>query len=104
MASLKLNKHDLYVMKLCRELAPYYDSIRTHVPLVSLRTKRSIGEIDIVAKRGDKFDIYEVKCSYRIHKAKKQLKKFRKILNMEDKRGKNFFYCGITGIIEMVTA
>lgn len=55
-------------------------------------SKRSLGEIDIIAKKGDRFDLYEVKCSYRIMKAKKQLDRLKKYLKLENTR--SYFYCG----------
>ena len=59
-----------------------YYSISLHVKIES--KKRSLGEIDIVAKKGNKIDLYEVKCSHRILKAKKQLNKMVFGGNIED--------------------
>lgn len=99
---MKLTKHDAYVKELCEQIQHRYDSLDTHVHLISERTKREVGEIDVVARKGDRVDLYEVKCSYRIHKAKRQLKKFSRIMSKEQNVGENFFYCGLSGIIELV--
>jgi len=63
------------------------------VPLYSKR-KRRIAEIDILAINGKYHDVYEVKCSYRIVKARKQLQKIRKILSRHSNVRNAFFYCG----------
>ncbi|MBI2541726.1 hypothetical protein HYV80_03380 [Candidatus Woesearchaeota archaeon] len=55
-------------------------------------SKRSFGEIDLIAKKGNRFDLYEVKCSYRIMKAKKQLSRLKRYLKLENSR--SYFYCG----------
>lgn len=88
--SIKLSKHDRYVLELKDRIKDNYDSISTNVPL--RHSKRSLGEIDIIAKKGDRFDLYEVKCSYRIVKAKKQLDRLKKYLKLENSR--SYFYCG----------
>jgi len=51
-----------------------------------------LGEVDILAKKGSRLDLYEVKCSYRILKAKKQLSRAKKNLNL--KNAGSYFYCG----------
>jgi len=88
-------------MDLCRRLESEYDSILTHVPLYSFKTKRKksnkkrrIAEIDILAINKNYCDVYEVKCSYRIVKAKHQLNKIKKILSSTSKVRNSFFYCG----------
>lgn len=87
---IKPNKHDRYVQKLVRQLRPDYDSISTHLKLE--KKKRLIGEVDIIARRGNKLYLFEVKCSYRIVKARKQLTKLKRIFNSYDTTC--FFYCG----------
>lgn len=86
----KLNKHDRYVEELVKQLKPDYDSISTH--LILKRKKRIIGEVDVVARRDTEVHLFEVKCSYRIVKARKQLTKFKKI--MRDEKASCFFYFG----------
>ena len=90
MKPVKLSKHDRYVLELSSKIKDRYDSISMNVPI--RHSKRSLGEIDIVAKKGNRLDFYEVKCSYRIVKAKKQLNRIRNILNLKNAR--IFFYCG----------
>jgi len=75
-----------------------YDSISLHVKIEN--KKRSLGEIDIVAKKGNKIDLYEVKCSHRILKAKKQLNKMKRLLNLEKSR--SYFYCGSSRVLTVV--
>ncbi len=90
MKGQKLSKHDMYVLELSNKIKHNYDSVSLNVPVKHY--KRSLGEIDIVAKKGDKFDLYEVKCSFRILKAKKQLDRMKRHLKLED--AGSYFYCG----------
>ncbi|MBI2572800.1 hypothetical protein HYV86_02995 [Candidatus Woesearchaeota archaeon] len=92
-------KHDHYVSKLKEYLESDYDSILTHVPLYQThkRKQRLIGEIDILARKGNYYDIYEVKCSPRMVKARKQLRKIRKVSNFNISR--MFFYCGSSAML-----
>lgn len=90
MNHIKLSKHDMYVLELSNRIKHKYDSISVNVPLKQY--KRSIGEIDIMAKKGNRLDLYEVKCSYRIMKAKKQLARIKRLLNLKNAR--SYFYCG----------
>ncbi len=90
MKTAKLSKHDRYVLELSSKIKDRYDSISLNVPVK--HSKRSLGEIDIVAKKGSRLDLYEVKCSYRITKARKQLNRIKNILNL--KNAKSYFYCG----------
>jgi hypothetical protein len=88
----KITKHDSFMMELCKELELQYDSIQTNIILYS-KKRRRVAEIDILACKDGKCDIYEVKCSYRFTKAKKQLKKLRRLVpNVKN----TFFYCGLT--------
>ena len=89
---LSLNKHDRYVKELCDQIKDEYDSISTNVEL--RKKKRSLGEIDIVAKKGKDIDLFEVKCSYRITKAKKQARSIQKHLRFNIHNF--YFYCGAT--------
>ena len=77
-------------MELSSRIKDNYDSISMNVPVK--HSKRSLGEIDIIAKKGNRFDLYEVKCSYRILKAKKQLNRLKRYLRLENTR--SYFYCG----------
>ena len=86
----KLSKHDRYVQELTTRIKDNYDSITTNVSLK--HEKRSLGEIDVLAKKGNTYDLYEVKCSYRPLKAKKQLQRIKKFF--KEKNTRTFFYCG----------
>ena len=98
METPKLSKHDKYVLELSSKIKDNYDSISINVPI--RHSKRSLGEIDIIAKKGNRFDLYEVKCSYRILKAKKQLNRIKKYLNLNNAR--SFFYCGNSKLLVTV--
>ena len=95
MNTKKLSKHDMYVLELSNRIKDDYDSISLKVPVK--HSKHSLGEIDIVAKKGSSFDLYEVKCSYRILKAKKQLSRIKRYLNLKNSR--SFFYCGNSKVL-----
>ncbi len=86
----KLSKHDKYVLELRDKIKHKYDFVTVNVKVTG--KKRSLGEIDIVAKKGNKVDLYEVKCSHRIMKAKKQLQRMKRLMNLNKSKG--YFYCG----------
>ena len=88
----------MYVLELSNNIKDNYDSISLNVPVKHL--KRSLGEIDIVAKKGNRLDLYEVKCSFRILKAKKQLDRVKKYLKLENSR--SYFYCGSSKMLVTV--
>jgi len=90
----KLNKHDQYVAELCNQIKDYYDSVTPNYKIQG--NKRSIGEVDILARKGEKLDLFEVKCSHRPIKAKKQLSRLRRYIGG---RGESFFYCGSSGLL-----
>ncbi len=87
----KINKHDRYVEKLYSKIKDQYDTIERHVEISS--KKSLVAEIDLIATKGDQIDVYEVKCSYRIVKARKQLNKIHKLYHYRSNFRK-FFYCG----------
>ena len=89
----KLTKHDRYVLELKDKIKHKYDFISVNVKVAS--KKRSLGEIDLIAKKGNKVDLYEVKCSHRILKAKKQLQRMKRLMNLQ--KSKTYFYCGSSG-------
>ena len=93
-----LSKHDRYILELHNKIKNNYDSVFVNVPIKP--SKRSLGEIDLMAKKGNRFDLYEVKCSYRILKAKKQLDRVRRYLNLPNAR--SYFYCGNSKLLVMV--
>ena len=95
----KSNKHDKYVLELYNQLKPSYDKLYMNVPVRN--SKRLLGEADIIAKKGKRTDIYEVKCSHRITKAKHQAKKLRKNLGLSSK-ARFYFYCGSSKSLMML--
>ena len=86
----------MYLENLCDQIKSDYDSISKNVRLFS-KKGRVIAEIDILAIKEDTYDIYEVKCSHRITKARKQLYKIKRLMphisNM-------FFFCGSSGLLK----
>ncbi|MEK6916416.1 MAG: hypothetical protein AABW92_01610 [Nanoarchaeota archaeon] len=92
MVRFRLSKHDRYLKELYSKLEDNYDYLSTNIHI--RKKKRSLGEIDILAKKGNKFDLYEVKCSFRITKARKQARSLRKHLNLPINN--IYLYCGAT--------
>ncbi|MFT4310404.1 MAG: hypothetical protein ACMXYC_02125 [Candidatus Woesearchaeota archaeon] len=90
------SKHDTYVQELVEQLEPRYDSLETNV-LIYYK-KRVVAEIDILAKKNDTVHVYEVKCSYRISKARKQMKKLQKHVP----HALAFFYCGDSRLLTVL--
>ena len=97
MCDNKLTKHDQHVEALCQRLSGY-DRVLSHVTIQSPKN-RPVAEADVLAFRGDVCDVFEVKCSHRIVKARQQLLKLRKHLEKEYPVGNLFFYCGDSGMI-----
>lgn len=95
----KLNKHDRYVLDLCDKIRERYDYLLMHYEIRN--SKRSFGEIDVCAVKGNRVDIYEVKCSFRIHKAEKQLKRAKRLIHSN---GYSYFYCGSSGQLQEIAA
>ena len=85
-----LTKHDRYVLELRDKIRHKYDFVSLNVKVPG--KKRSLGEIDIVARKGNKIDLYEVKCSHRIVKARRQLNRMKRLMNLD--KSKAYFYCG----------
>jgi Holliday junction resolvase-like predicted endonuclease len=76
-----------------------YESVHRHVVLYGFKRhkRRILGEIDLIGIRKDGIDLYEVKCSYRVVKAVKQLRKAKRLLNNQN--AKTYFYHGESGQI-----
>jgi hypothetical protein len=94
---LKPNKHDRYVQELYKRVQDRYDYLILDYEIG--KNKRTLGQVDLAGIKDGKTDIFEVKCSYRIHKAEKQLRRARKIMHIN---GQLFFYCGSSGVLERV--
>lgn len=91
----RLTKHDRYILELKNKIKHKYDFVSTNIKISG--KKRSLGEIDLLGKKGNSVDMYEVKCSHRILKAKKQLQRIKKLMNFN--KGKSYFYCGSSGVL-----
>ncbi|MBW2980151.1 hypothetical protein KY360_01895 [Candidatus Woesearchaeota archaeon] len=89
----KLIKHDKYLEYLYGKLTPKYDVLLKKVPLYSKR-RRLVGEIDLMGINQGAVDIYEVKCSHRVTKAKHQLNKIKRLISKKQNLRHLFFYCG----------
>lgn len=90
-------KHDEYVEQLREQLEGNYTTLYRGLPLIS-KKGRMVGEIDLLAVNDACIDIFEVKCSFRPTKARKQLEKIRKIVGAEYNQEVNtWFYCGEAG-------
>jgi hypothetical protein len=60
--------------------------------------KRLIAEIDLIGHHPHGIDVFEVKCGYRITKARRQLYKIKKLLLKTYKKAVNlYFYHGGAG-------
>jgi len=94
----KLLKHDQYVQQLCQKISPSYDLLLQNVPIYSQR-RRLVAEIDVLAMKEGVYDIYEVKCSHRVSKARRQLEKIQRIVSQKSRVGNVFFFCGESGIL-----
>ncbi len=93
----KTTKHDKYVLELYKKVQDRYDYLILDYEIS--KKKRKLGQIDLCGIKDGKTDLFEVKCSPRFHKARKQLFKARKLMNT---RGNLFFYCGSSGQIHEV--
>jgi hypothetical protein len=112
-------KHEKYVEKLCNKILPEYETVKRNVKLYrdsksifENNSKKIAGEIDVLACNGNTCDLYEVKCSRRIVKAKIQTKRLRQSINndsieKDDNRKYKirhvYFYCGESDVIEKLS-
>jgi len=93
-----VNKHDAFVEELYDRVKDNYDVVHRNVTLVSTRG-RKVGEIDLMGVKGQHTDVFEVKCSPRYVKARKQLKRIRKHVKGDID---TYFYCGSSKRIEEI--
>lgn len=91
----KLSKHDQHLETLSKRVENNYDFVLKEVPIYSKR-RRLVGEIDMIGVKNDYCDLFEVKCSHRITKAKMQLRKYKKVIRGKRVR-KTYFFCGDSG-------
>jgi hypothetical protein len=87
----KLSKHDTGVMYLSKMIEDEYDHIIKNLVVYSNKD-RMIAEADLIAFKDGYADIYEVKCSYRPTKAKRQLRKLKKALSPKIKVRNTYFF------------
>jgi len=81
-------------MQLVEQISEDYESISTHLKIERRKRNKTrvYGEVDVLARKGKEIHLYEVKCSYRIVKARKQLKRIKKAF--KNYKTSCFFYCG----------
>ena len=89
----KQSKHENYVAMLQGIIAGEYDEIMANTKLFSHRNK-VMAEADLIAIKNDYVDIYEVKCSYRPTKARKQLARLRRLLSQKYRVRNLYFFPG----------
>jgi hypothetical protein len=89
-------KHDEYVQRLASSLQERYDSVIIDHEIRD--KKRAIAQADLIGIKDGQVDVYEVKCSYRIHKAGKQLKRLKRLMHAAH----TYFYCGSSGSLEEI--
>ncbi|MFP4117663.1 MAG: hypothetical protein ACLFTR_01950 [Candidatus Woesearchaeota archaeon] len=105
---VRFSKHDHFVNILKEEIESLYDHVMLNYTFFSRsrKSKRVMvkGEADIIAIKGNVIDAYEVKCSYRMTKAKQQLKKIKRQLERDFSGFKinTYFYCGDSEILKMI--
>ncbi|MEK6822190.1 MAG: hypothetical protein AABY13_00035 [Nanoarchaeota archaeon] len=59
-------------------------------------------EIDLIGYKDGRVDVFEVKCSFRIVKARKQLRRIQRLLNLDGMT--LLFYCGMADKLERIAA
>ncbi|QQG38767.1 MAG: hypothetical protein HYS32_04175 [Candidatus Woesearchaeota archaeon] len=84
------------MLELCEKIRDKYDFLIKNYCLRG--KKRSYGEVDVYAVRNGEADVYEVKCSFRPVKAKKQIKKLNKFLEIKNA----YLYCGSSGQLQEI--
>ncbi len=95
-------KHDRYITDLCERIGSDYDSLSVNVCLFSKKKQkrsRVLAEIDVLAQKEGRCDVYEVKCSPRIVKARKQLRRIKRLMPNIDNA---YFFCGESGLIQKI--
>ena len=89
-------KHDAYVQQLVSRLEGY-QSLQSNIKIYDKRCDKA--EIDLMGVKNGKLHVFEVKCSYRISKAKRQLYKLKRLLKVPMTL---YFYCGSADVLEEV--
>ena len=96
----RINKHDQYVEQLYNKIKDDYDVVERHVVLSGKRGMKA--EIDLIGYKDGRVDVFEVKCSFRIVKARKQLRRIQRLLNLDGMT--LLFYCGMADKLERIAA
>lgn len=99
MMNKKRTKHDQYIDVLVKRFAKEYEFMATNVEYKCPDTKVA-GEIDIIAKNGNRFDIYEVKCNYHFEKAYEQLKRAESVFKHPGLGIRLFYYSGSRDLLK----
>jgi Holliday junction resolvase-like predicted endonuclease len=85
--------HQDYIEKLIRKVGGMYDSLEINIEYDG-------GEIDLLAHKGAKVDIFEVKCNGHKDRAIQQLQKAARKFKKEVRC--TFFYDGERDMLEMI--
>jgi Holliday junction resolvase-like predicted endonuclease len=98
------SKHNSYAHDLARRLRGY-DFVAMNVEYWNPRTNE-YGEIDVLAKRGSRIEVYEVKCSdtdQHYHTALTQLTRAVRALECNGNEVKAYYYAGLEDRIKEVS-
>ena len=85
------SEHEVFVNNLCNALKGSFDYVEANKEISTFNS--NILEIDVFALRGDDVYLFEVKCSHRISKATKLLRRAKKYFSEYD-TVKLLFYNG----------
>jgi hypothetical protein len=98
----KTKGHSDYIDSLVDRLKPEYELIATNVEYRD-RNCNVIGELDLICKKGSRFDIIEVKCNDGSRqKAMDQLYRAYDRLNSDGIELRLYYYCGHDGMLKRV--
>lgn len=89
-------RHDKYIEQLISRLEGY-QNLTQNVPIRNKKCTRA--EIDLIGVKDQEIHVFEVKCSYRMTKAKKQLARIKRLLPFPIV---TFFYCGSADALKRI--
>ena len=90
---VKQSKHEAYIDLLITLIHDEYDYIMKNVKCYGAKNRVAC-EADIIAVTDGVADIYEVKCSFRPTKARKQLRRLRRYISRELPVRHTYFFPG----------